>query len=951
MKRILFVLLIFPAVLHAQTAEPEFVSPMPDSRANSRESTIIIRHGALLAHSAADVSQLEVVGSESGRISGRLVLSSDQKTLVFYPDHPLAAGERVTVTLSGEIMTQTGDNLPGVYFSFDVVDADRPLNPYALLPELRPTPRSERHPNKTSTEDLPERFPGIETVVYDSAAVGEGYIYMAVASEAEDVGYYLMMLNNDGTPFFAEELEDDYAYDFKRQPDGRLSYAHFFEHHSYTGGGNVVHKIMDETLTVSDSVQMGNGYVAEAHDFQILPNGHYLLFGYYLTPVDMSLLVDGGQPDALVSGGVVQELDMDKNVIFQWRTWDHYDIETYSFNERRAGGPIVSAFHLNTINLDDDGHIFLATPRHVMKISRSTGEVIWNLGGNYNEFTFDNLSQEEGSSRVAGHHFHRLPSGNVLVYDNGSRRSGSTSRVHEFSLDEEALTAALVWSYEPESPIAAWHRGNAQRLPNGNTVIGWGGASGDPVPAMTEVDASGSKVFELTFTNPDVESYRAFRFPFEGGAPAAEVVLPEVAPGSRYFFASGDTVETGISFNLTDLSGGGYNELIARTYNHAPLKPQFGGKAPRVLPRRVVLDQFALSGIEGSIEFDVDLWNIDDPNSTTIYFREFEDQGYFLPLPSAYNAATNRLVAQTTTFGEYILAIPDIQDVRAAPILIAPSDSGTVNRELPVSLSWTPRGFATSYDLQIATDTAFASPVVDQEQLTETKFEMDEPAESTTYHWRVRSTNEAGIGPWSDPWSFTTVAPFLTVDRPTDGDVWQRGLEYHIRWSDNIREQVHIELLRDNVALDTLATTESDGAFRWEVDLAHAAGPGYVVRISSSTDDALDPALSAPFSVIDTTAVAIEDDGPGNLSFELGAFYPNPVHDVARLPIELPEAGRAELTCVDLTGRFVARPMAGLQAAGRKQIAVETSHWPAGMYICRLQTTDGVAARTLVVAH
>jgi hypothetical protein len=52
-----------------------------------------------------------------------------------------------------------------------------------------------------------------------------------------------------------------------------------------------------------------------------------------------------------------------------------------------------------------------------------------------------------------------------------------------------------------------------QRLPNGNTLIGWG--RNDAGLLATEVDAEGRKVFEVSATWPDgaaAISYRAFRF-------------------------------------------------------------------------------------------------------------------------------------------------------------------------------------------------------------------------------------------------------------------------------------------------------------------------------------------------------------------------------------------------------------------------------------------------------
>ncbi len=42
--------------------------------------------------------------------------------------------------------------------------------------------------------------------------------------------------------------------------------------------------------------------------------------------VDMSKIVPGGNPNATVTGLIVQEIDENKNVVFQWRSWDHFKL-------------------------------------------------------------------------------------------------------------------------------------------------------------------------------------------------------------------------------------------------------------------------------------------------------------------------------------------------------------------------------------------------------------------------------------------------------------------------------------------------------------------------------------------------------------------------------------------------------------------------------------------------
>lgn len=925
----------------------QFVSPLPGSTNNNRESTIIIREGSLIQSGTLSDGDVLVNGTESGVISGELILSPDERTLIFRPHRPFAAGEDVRVAIVGEVLTREGAPIPPADFTFGVSPFVSPPDPYGLLPELRPdSPALWSETGKAFVDSVPSRFPQMEIEMFDSAAVGDGYIFLAVASEVDGVGYYLMMLHNDGTPFFARELKGDYAYDFKLQPNGLLTYAHFFEHHSYTGGGNVVHKIMDHSFTLVDSVQMGNGYVAEAHDFQILPNGHYLLFGYYLTPVDMSRIVEGGRPDALVSGGVVQELDVDKNVVFQWRTWDHFSFGDYPYSSRQATRAVVSAFHLNTINLDDDGHIILATPSFGLKINRQTGAVIWNLGGPYNEFSFVNVDSADGLEMVGGHMFHRIPNGSFLLYDNGDRRGMRTSRAHELRLDEDIKTVEVAWTYEPDSLISGWHRGNAQRLPNGNTVIGWGGSSGKPSPAMTEVTPAGRKVFELSFVPPAIESYRAFRFPFAGGEPAVSVVLTEIAPGNTYAFEEPGGLTTGVSVQVNELSGSGYNELTVSRYNYAPLNPSFPAKAPRVRPERIVLDGFNVSGIQADVLFDLDEWAVNNPDSIVVYHREFEEKGLFVPLATMHNPAKNVLSASTGKMGEFVLASPDFSAVVFPPLLVSPADSDSVNQTMPVRLEWTPVGYATGFDLQVATDDAFSDPVVDEQSLRSAVFEIDTVAANSDYYWRVRSINQAGVSAWASVRMFSTTEPFIRVTEPTGGEEWTSGLDHYIRWEDDIEEDVVIVLLKDGAFVDTLAETPSDGAFLWEVTVGLEAGSDYAITVTSIEDNAVS-ATSAPFSIVTTTSTDPTDDVPQR--YALVEIYPNPFSSQATITFQLPVAGHVSLSVFDVRGVRIRRLVDSILVAGSHQILFDASGLTDGVYLYRLETAAGASTGKMVL--
>ena len=77
----------------------QYVSPVPGSRGNSPWNNIALRQGRTIDRAALDHLSLIVTGSTSGRHLGKLVLSDDDRTLVFNPDQPFSLDETVTVRL------------------------------------------------------------------------------------------------------------------------------------------------------------------------------------------------------------------------------------------------------------------------------------------------------------------------------------------------------------------------------------------------------------------------------------------------------------------------------------------------------------------------------------------------------------------------------------------------------------------------------------------------------------------------------------------------------------------------------------------------------------------------------------------------------------------------------------------------------------------------------------
>ena len=64
--------------------------------------------------------------------------------------------------------------------------------------------------------------------------------------------------------------------------------------------------------------------MADNHDFMALPNGHYVLFCYDIQTYAMDTVVEGGDPEAQIEGVIIQELDSEHNLVFEWSSWNHF---------------------------------------------------------------------------------------------------------------------------------------------------------------------------------------------------------------------------------------------------------------------------------------------------------------------------------------------------------------------------------------------------------------------------------------------------------------------------------------------------------------------------------------------------------------------------------------------------------------------------------------------------
>ena len=494
-----------PQVLEKQNDAIIYQSPNDGDTYVPERTTLIVRPypSFVRGRSEKDFS-FDVHGESSGTHSGKVLISDDNETLVFKPYQPFALNERVNVTLSISGMENT---VPVSYnFRITSISEQEQIQRLRLFRESEETENTKYvsrriHTNPNDTI-IKSKFI-VDTLV--PAKIAPGDIFTTINGSN---GAFLETLDNQALPIYRHQLFNPPCEDFRPWQN---------KFYSYIYSGQVF--LLDSNHNPIDTFMCGNGYQTYDHEFQLLPNGHVLLMANESRDTDMRVITGDSTATThgTVIGGIIQELDTKKVVVFQWRTWDHFqDTDVVHENFHNPNLRTLDYCHLNSLEQDTDGNI-IASFRNmdeVTKINRTTGKIIWRWGGKNSFFTFGGsdkipFSYQHDVRRIGNGHITMMDNGNyhTTMWGDGSIHDTAWSRAIEYDLDESSLRATPVWEYS--NIDFTYAAGNVQRLPNGNTFI----CSGDfGLEKAIEVTSEGEKVFQLSFPIGEF-TLRMYRFP------------------------------------------------------------------------------------------------------------------------------------------------------------------------------------------------------------------------------------------------------------------------------------------------------------------------------------------------------------------------------------------------------------------------------------------------------
>jgi hypothetical protein len=351
----------------------------------------------------------------------------------------------------------------------------------------------------------PELAPPVTYSLADAAAPPHGhYLFMAPAAvDGAQAGP--MITDNAGEPVWLRHTPwptNFQVHTYRGEP-----VLVWWEGKVLTGYGFGEAVLLDRSYREIARVRAANGHDMDLHELTLTDRGTALFTcPPVTTPLDLSEI--GGSPTASVRESIFQEVDIATGrIILQWRSLRHVaPAESY-----RPATHDFDYMHLNSIAVAPDGNL-VVSGRHTWaayKLDRSSGAVMWRLGGKASQFAMGSDAQ------FAWQHDVRMPDPRTItVFDNGDdgRTATHHTRALELDVDQAGRRVTVSHAYLRPRPIIATAMGSARRLGDGHMAVGWGSA-----PYVSEFDAGGAMRVDLRIgTSTDQKSYRSFRQAWSG---------------------------------------------------------------------------------------------------------------------------------------------------------------------------------------------------------------------------------------------------------------------------------------------------------------------------------------------------------------------------------------------------------------------------------------------------
>ena len=326
-------------------------------------------------------------------------------------------------------------------------------------------------PTELTTAALPSDLP---TYLANGTDPSPGFVVFAA-------GMYGLVIDNTGRVVWYHRFENGPGLNFITQRTGR-----FYARPPTPVANDVEPWVEIDVLgNVRRTLECARGLAARLHDLIVQADNSYWLLCDEMRTLDLSAI--GGVVGARVTGSAVQHIGADGSLLFHWSPFDHFAIT--DGDPAEITRPSVNWTHGNALDFDADSNVIVSFRNlgEITKINRSTGAVMWRLGGRRNEFEFGGTSMP---AFVGQHSARVVTRGEMLLLDNLG--DPTQSRVESYLIDESRKSARLVRSHSSAPTVVTQIGGSVQALPRSRVLVTFGTAG-----RVEEYDDAGRVVWRI----------------------------------------------------------------------------------------------------------------------------------------------------------------------------------------------------------------------------------------------------------------------------------------------------------------------------------------------------------------------------------------------------------------------------------------------------------------------
>jgi uncharacterized lipoprotein YddW (UPF0748 family) len=469
---------------------------------------------------------------------------------------------------------------------------------------------------------------------------------------------------------------------------------------------------------------------------------------------------------------------------------------------------------------------------------------------------------------------------------------------------------------------------------------------------------------------PSLAAYRIGQTAYGGAA--------EVANQIRYYRNAGNA-HGNVPFtanNLTNNLGGIGDTLKNDIYRYPALVVQFPWKDTlRPNPPRGI--QYAAAGGSGAaaITWELPITAADgDSASRYAIYRFNHPPSLPLELDSSKNllALTGQRVYTPATppvSGTYSYVVTALDrnwsesepstvlqiGPPATPILATPLN-GTTSVAESVLVTWHGVLQASSYHLQVASDSTFGSGLlVNDSTLTDTVKLVKGYAGQVFTYWRIRARNASGNSEFTSRFTFVCGVPAVAILASPGNVAVDQPVFVPLKWyatptATSFRLQLALNAAFSPVVLDTAWVADTSlvspalefyKIYFWRVKSRNAIG---------------ESAWTSYYRFRTVQASSVEQQPGTPTEFALSQNFPNPFNPTTMISFSVasPPAGRqvashVKIVVFDLLGREVSVLLDESLEPGTYQMRFDASHLPSGVYFYRMTAGQFVATKRMLI--